>query len=326
MLQIYFASSVTSGSHQCPAERALGLCQPPTGCRSKWAGWVRSLGCKGGCKAGKVVKDNAAERQRAQAWAGTLQPCRTDRISGAAEGQMGWGWSLGWPVRTQQELVPFSWPAESLWGARKVLIRLKVTHGKQKTWPRDPSEPCHLWHYFQAALGKSGLSAEGAGCKCGRGCAFGVTAGGDGGAVLFSSCSCAQGQWDQKSLSSTTEKNGKDPLFSSSLRLCRPVHHLRRGGDSGFFKFWCKYIYSANMLWVLSYAHSLLRTVAETKADVITERARRSEEKLQDRAQSHRLPDQQGLRPSQENWCCVLEPVGMWTCLFKCNEITFYEI
>lgn len=65
------------------------------------------------------------------------------------------------------------------------------------------------------------------------------------------------------------------------------------------------------MLWVLTYAHSLLRTVAETKADVITEHARRSEENLQDRAQSHRLPDQQGLRPSQENRYCVLEPVGM---------------
>ena len=43
-----------------------------------------------------------------------------------------------------------------------------------------------------------------------------------------------------------------------------------------------------------------LRTIAVTKAD-ITERARCSEEKLQDRAQSHGLPDQQGLRPSQEN-------------------------
>lgn len=325
MLQIYFASSVTSGSHQCPAEGALGLCQPPTGCRSKWAGWVRSLGCKGGCKAGKVVKDNAAERQKAQAWAGTPQPCRTDGVSGAAEGQMGWGWSLGWPVRTQQELVPFSWPAESLWGARKVLIRLKVTHGKQKTWPRDPSEPCHLWHYFQAALGKSGLSAEGAGCKCGCGCAFGVTAGGDGVLSCFPVVPVHRGNGIKSLCTQPLRRMGKTHS-SSSLRLCRPVHHLRRGGDSGIFKFWCKYIYSANMLWVLSYVHSLLRTVAETKADVITEHARRSEEKLQDRAQSHRLPDQQGLRPSQENRYCVLEPVGMWTCLFKCNEITFYEI
>ena len=152
---------------------------------------------------------------------------------------------------------------------------------------------------------------------------LGVPAGQDGGAVLFPSCSCAQGRWDQKSLPSTTENNGEDPLFSNSLRLCRPGHHLRREGDSGFFKCWCKYIYSANVLWVLTHVHWSLRTAAVTKADVITERAGCSEEKLQDGAQSHGLADQQGLRPSQENWCSVLEPVGMWTCLFKCK---FYEL
>ena len=50
MLQIYFASSVTSGSHQCPAGAALGLCQPPTGCHSKWAGELGVWDAKEGAK------------------------------------------------------------------------------------------------------------------------------------------------------------------------------------------------------------------------------------------------------------------------------------
>lgn len=225
MLQIYLASSVTSGSHHCPAAGALELCQPPTGCHIKWAGELGVWDAKEG-KADKVVKDNASERQRAQPWAGTPRPCRMDGVSGAGVGAWGGQWGL-----TEQELVPFSLgPGESLWGARKVLIRLKVTHGKQKTWPRDPSEPCHLWHCFKAALGKSGLSGEGASV----GVSLVWQQVGGRGAVLFPS-SVQRGDGIKSLCPSTTEKDGKDPLFSDSLRLCRPVHHLRRGGDSGFF-------------------------------------------------------------------------------------------
>ena len=228
MLQIYFASSVTSGSHHCPAAGALGLCQPSTGGHIKWAGELGVWDANEG-KAGKVVKDSAAERQRAQPGAGTPRPCRMDGVSGAAVGVWGGQWGL-----TEQEPVPFSLgPVESLWGARKVLIRLKVTHSKQNTWPRDPSQPCHLWHCFKAALGKSGLSGEGA--SVGVGVSLVEQQIGVQGAVLFPSCSVQRGDGIKSLCPSTTEKDGKDPLFSNSLRLCRPVHHLRRGGDSVFF-------------------------------------------------------------------------------------------
>ena len=193
MLQIYFASSVTSGSHHCPAAGALGLCQPSTGCHIKWAGELGVWDANEG-KAGKVVKDSAAERQRAQPGAGTPRPCRMDGVSGAAVGVWGGQWGL-----TEQEPVPFSLgPVESLWGARKVLIRLKVTHSKQNTWPRDPSQPCHLWHCFKSSPGE--VRTEWRGGKCGCGCEFGGTADWGAGGCPVPQLFCAEGRWDQKPL------------------------------------------------------------------------------------------------------------------------------
>lgn len=44
------------------------------------------------------------------------------------------------------------------------------------------------------------------------------------------------------------------------------------------------------MLWMLTYVHRLLRTAVVTKADIIIERARCSEEKHQDRSPEPRAP------------------------------------